>query len=125
MTGTGASSPPPLAVARDSARTGSDQHSRGEWRPASSDLEVELPGLIEELARQGMSVSRVAYHRDRWKAAPRRISVDGRWVRLAWFRGLDRDSVSLALAGRDRLDLSVPADPAQEAAEPAAGRTVV
>ena len=123
MTGTAASPPPHLTVERDQARTGADQHSSGDWRPGSSDLEVELPGLIEELARQGMSVSRVAYHRDRWHPAPRRISVDGRWVRLAWFRGLDRNALSLALGGRDRLDLTVPALAAQlpTAAADAAG----
>src|SRR3954454_11492721 len=61
----------------------------GAWWPRTRGLSEELPGLVEELARRGVRVTRVAYNPDAWETAPRRIAADGRSIRLGWFRSID------------------------------------
>jgi uncharacterized protein DUF5994 len=53
-------------------------------------------------------VTRVGYHPAAWEPAPRRVEVDGRTVRLGWFRGLDRQLLDLTGdPDRRRVDLLV------------------
>ncbi|MEU2348696.1 DUF5994 family protein [Modestobacter sp. NPDC049651] len=80
----------------------------GAWWPRTRSLGDELPGLVQELHRRGIRVTRVAYNPDAWEAAPRRLPADGRTVRLGWFRSLDRQLVNLTGdPARGRLDLLV------------------
>ncbi|MBB3083906.1 DUF5994 family protein [Geodermatophilus sabuli] len=81
----------------------------GGWWPRSRSLADELPGLLTDLQRRGIRVSRVTFNPQSWDAAPRRLTVGGRTVRLGWFRGLDPHLVNLSGGddGRDRLDLLV------------------
>jgi hypothetical protein len=94
----------------------------GGWWPRSRSLPDELPGLISDLQRRGVRVSRVTFNPQSWDDAPRRLRVDGRTIRLGWFRGLDPHLVNLSGGddGRDRLDLLVvPPDTADGVAEQA------
>ena len=81
----------------------------GAWWPRSRELAIELPPLITVLSHQGILISRVAYHRDNWEPAPRRLPADGRIVRLGWYLGLDPHLVRMTSGGggRARLDLLV------------------
>ncbi len=93
----------------------------GAWWPRTRSLSDELPGLVQELHRRGIRVTRAAYNPDAWEAAPRRLAADGRTIRLGWFRSIDPQL--LALTGdtaRGRLDLLVvPPDTAAGAARQA------
>jgi hypothetical protein len=80
----------------------------GAWWPRTRSLSDDLPDLVQELHRRGIRVTRVAYNPDGWEAAPRRLPVDRRTIRLGWFRSIDLQL--LALTGdtrRGRLDLLV------------------
>jgi hypothetical protein len=80
----------------------------GAWWPRTRSLSDELPGLVQELHRRGIRVTRVAYNPDAWEAAPRRMAADGRSIRLGWFRSIDPQL--LGLTGdpqRGRIDLLV------------------
>jgi hypothetical protein len=80
----------------------------GAWWPRTRSLSDELPGLVQELDRQGIRVTRVAYHPDSWETAPRRLAADGRTVRLGWFRSIDPQLLDLTGdTTRGRLDLLV------------------
>jgi hypothetical protein len=80
----------------------------GAWWPRTSDLSTELPPLLEELSRRGIRATRVAYNPDAWAAAPRRLRVGDRTVRLGWFRHLDPQLLDLTGdLGRGRVDLLV------------------
>jgi hypothetical protein len=92
----------------------------GAWWPRSHDLTGELPGLVAELHRRGIRVTRAAYSPGTWDPAPRRVDADGRVVKLGWYNGLDPHL--LALTGdldRVRLDLLVvpPEDSSRQAEE--------
>jgi hypothetical protein len=80
----------------------------GAWWPRSRDLTHELAPLVEELHRRGVRVTRVAYHPDAWESATRRLTADGRAIRLGWFRRMDRQALNLTGdVRRRRLDLLV------------------
>jgi Family of unknown function (DUF5994) len=57
----------------------------GGWWPPSSDLSVELPKLLRELWVTRPNLTRVAYNMVFWAAAPRRMPIDGRQIRLGGF----------------------------------------
>jgi len=80
----------------------------GAWWPRSRSLTRELPGLVEELHRRGIRMTRVAYNPQAWDPAPRRLEADDRVVRLGWFRGIDPQLLNLTGDfTRGRLDLLV------------------
>jgi hypothetical protein len=80
----------------------------GAWWPRTRSLSDELPGLVEELDRRGVRVTRVAYNPDAWRTAPRRLAADGRTIRLGWFRRIDPQLLNLSGdTARGRLDLLI------------------
>src|SRR5947209_8314330 len=80
----------------------------GAWWPRTRSLSDELPGLIQELHRRGIRVTRAAYNPDAWEIAPRRLAADGRTIRLGWFRGIDPQLLDLTGdTARGRIDLLV------------------
>jgi hypothetical protein len=93
----------------------------GAWWPRTRSLSADLPGLVQELHRRGIRVTRVTYNPDGWEAAPRRLAADGRTIRLGWFRSIDPQMLDLTGdANRGRLDLLVvPPDTTAAAAEQA------
>jgi hypothetical protein len=90
----------------------------GAWWPRTRSLSDELPGLVEELHRRGIRVTRVTFNPDTWETAPRRMAADGRSIRLGWFRSIDPQLLDLTGdTNRSRLDLLViPPDTSAEAA---------
>ena len=80
----------------------------GAWWPRTRSLSDDLPGLVQELHRRGIRVTRVAYNPDAWEATPRRLEADGRTIRLGWFRSIDPQLLDLTGdPHRGRLDLLV------------------
>jgi hypothetical protein len=49
----------------------------------------------------------VALNLTAWDAAPRRVAVDGRRVRVGWFRQMDPHTIGLTRAAQDRVVLLV------------------
>jgi hypothetical protein len=79
----------------------------GGWWPRSRDPDAELPGLIAGLGASLGPVTRVALNLDAWDSAPRRVAVDGRRVRVGWFRQMDAHTVGVTRAAQDRVVLLV------------------
>jgi hypothetical protein len=78
----------------------------GGWWPRSPDLPAELPALSAVLAVRMGPVESVSYNLDAWDPAPRRITVDGRRVRLAGYRSQDPATIEV-LSARRRITLLV------------------
>jgi Family of unknown function (DUF5994) len=79
----------------------------GGWWPRSRDPDAELPGLIASLDSSLGPITRVALNLDAWASAPRRVAVNGRRVRLGWFRQMDTHTIGLTRAAQDRVVLLV------------------
>ena len=79
----------------------------GGWWPHSRDPDAELPGLIAGLDSSLGPITRVALNLDAWDTAPRRVAVDGRRVRVGWFRHMDAHTIGLTRASQDRVILLV------------------
>ena len=52
-------------------------------------------------------ITRVALNLDAWDTAPRRVAVDGRRVRVGWFRHMDAHTIGVTRAFQDRVALLV------------------
>lgn len=86
------------------------------WWPRSRDLTAELPGLMAVLWTAGREVNRITFNLHAWQAAPRRMQIEGRTVRLGGFASSDPVTVRLSDPwGRERIDVLV-IDPATDAA---------
>ena len=79
----------------------------GGWWPHSRDPKAELPGLIAGLDSSLGPITRVALNLDAWDAAPRRVAVDGRHLRVGWFRHMDGHTIGVTRASQDRVILLV------------------
>jgi hypothetical protein len=81
----------------------------GGWWPRSNDAGAELPPLIAALDSSRGLVSHVLLNIAEWSLPhPRRITVDGRAVRLGWFTSQPTGLLTLICEfGRDRIDLLV------------------
>jgi Family of unknown function (DUF5994) len=79
----------------------------GGWWPRSRDPDAELPGLIAGLDASLGPITRVALNLDAWDTAPRRVAVDGRRVRVGWFRQMDAHTIGVTRAAQDRVVLLV------------------
>jgi Family of unknown function (DUF5994) len=79
----------------------------GGWWPRSRDPEAELPSLIAGLDSSLGPITRVALKLGAWDTAPRRVAVDGRRVRVGWFRQMDAHTIGVTRAGQDRVVLLV------------------
>jgi hypothetical protein len=79
----------------------------GGWWPRSRDPDAELPGLIAGLDASLGPITRLALNLDAWDTAPRRVAVDGRRVRVGWFRQMDIHTIGLTRAAQDRVVLLV------------------
>jgi len=78
------------------------------WWPRSLDLTAELPALLDVMWTAGREISRVTYSIAGWAAAPRRLQVEGRMVRLGGFAASDPLTIRLADAwGTERIDILV------------------
>jgi Family of unknown function (DUF5994) len=83
----------------------------------SREPDAELPGLIAGLDASLGPVTRVALNLDAWDGAPRRVAVDGRRVRVGWFRQMDAHTIGVTRASQARVALLVvPPQATREAA---------
>jgi hypothetical protein len=98
--------PPGLRLQLDPTMAGTGVVDGG-WWPRSRDPDAELPGLIAGLESSIGPITRVALNLTAWDAAPRRVAVDGRRVRVGWFRHMNPDTIGLTRAGQDRVVLVV------------------
>jgi Family of unknown function (DUF5994) len=90
----------------------------GGWWPHSLDPDAELPVLIAAPESTLGPITRVALNLGAWDRAPRRVAVDGRRVRVGWFRTMDAHMIGVTRAAQDRLALLlVPPEAAGQAAE--------
>jgi hypothetical protein len=98
--------PPGLRLQLDPTMAGTGAVDGG-WWPRSRDPDAELPGLIAGLDCSLGPVTRVALNLDAWDSAPRRVAVDGRRVRVGWFRQMDADTIGVTRASQGRVALLV------------------
>src|SRR5829696_1708325 len=107
--------PPGLRLQLDPTRAGTGAVDGG-WWPRSRDPDAELPDLIASLDASLGPITRVALNLGAWDTAPRRVAVDGRRVRVGWFRQMDAHTIGVARAAQDRVLLLVIPPPATTAA---------
>jgi hypothetical protein len=98
--------PPGLRLQLDPTVSGTGAVDGG-WWPRSRDPDAELPGLIAGLDASLGPITRVALNLDAWDSAPRRVVVDGRRVRVGWFRHMDAHTIGVTRALQDRVALLV------------------
>ena len=98
--------PPGLRLQLDPTMAGTGAVDGG-WWPRSRDPDAELPGLIAALDSSLGPVTRVALNLDAWDSTPRRVAVDGRRVRVGWFRHMDAHTVGVTRAAQARMVLLV------------------
>lgn len=79
----------------------------GAWWPRSRDLSTELPRLLAVLAIRLGPIERVSYNLTTWDAAPRRLDIDGRQLRLGGFRAQHPHTVDVIGPSGSRLTLLV------------------
>ncbi|MGH3756903.1 DUF5994 family protein [Actinophytocola sp.] len=79
----------------------------GAWWPRSRDLSTELPVLLAVLAVRLGPILRVSYNLPNWDAAPRRLDIGGRQVRLGGFRAQHPHTVDVIGPNSSRLTLLV------------------
>ena len=98
--------PPGLRLQLDPTMAGTGAVDGG-WWPRSRDPDAELPGLIAGLDASLGPITRIALNLDAWDSAPRRVAVDGRRVRVGWFRQMDAHTIGLTRGSQDRMVLLV------------------
>jgi hypothetical protein len=98
--------PPGLRLQLDPTMAGTGAVDGG-WWPRSRNPDAELPGLIAGLDTSLGPITRVALNLDAWDAAPRRVTVDGRHLRVGWFHHMDAHTIGLTRASQDRVILLV------------------
>jgi hypothetical protein len=78
------------------------------WWPRTHDLTLELPPLMDVLWTAGREINRITYNLVGWDRAPRRMTIEGRTVRLGGFTSSDPMTVRLSdPRGRERVDILV------------------
>lgn len=78
------------------------------WWPRSRDLTAELQPLLEVLWTAAREINRITFNIAAWDPAPRRMSIDGRIVRLGGFATSDPLTVRLSdVRGVERIDVLV------------------
>ena len=98
--------PPGLRLQLDPTMAGTGAVDGG-WWPRSRDPDAELPGLIAGLESAVGPITRVALNLDAWDTAPRRVAVDGRRIRVGWFRHMDAHTIGVTRASQGRVVLLV------------------
>jgi hypothetical protein len=79
----------------------------GAWWPRSTDAAAELPGLV--LAIDGLhgNVKRLMLNVRDWDTRPRRLTVEGRVLRIGYFASQPANLLTAVTARGDRVDLLV------------------
>ena len=103
---TGLSAPLGLRLQLDPSMTGKGVVDGG-WWPRSRDPHAELTELIAGLESSLGPITRVALNLDAWDGAPRQVAVDGRRVRVGWFRNMDAHTIGVTRGFQARVALLV------------------
>ncbi|WP_198407023.1 DUF5994 family protein [Nocardia terpenica] len=82
-------------------------HIDGAWWPRRDDLAAELPDLLNKLRLRLGPIHRVTYHLPEWPSVPRRLTDDGRHVRLDGYRFKPAHTLDVLGVSGDRIDLLV------------------
>jgi hypothetical protein len=98
--------PPGLRLQLDPTMAGTGAVDGG-WWPRSRDPDAELPDLIAGLDSTLGPITRIALNLNAWDTAPRRVAMDGRRVRVGWFRHMDAHTIGVSRASQDRVLLLV------------------
>jgi Family of unknown function (DUF5994) len=98
--------PPGLRLQLDPTMAGSGAVDGG-WWPRSRDPDAEFPDLIAGLESSLGPITRLALNLTAWDTAPRRVAVDGRRIRVGWFRHMDADTIGVTRADQNRVVLLV------------------
>jgi hypothetical protein len=81
-------------------------HVDGAWWPYSDDLPTEIPDLLAVLSVRLGPIDRIIYNLTEWASAPRKLSIDGRVVRLAGYNRQPVNTVEV-LGDRNKIVLLV------------------
>jgi hypothetical protein len=81
-------------------------HVDGAWWPYSDDLPTEIPDLLAVLSVRLGPIDRIIYNLTEWASAPRKLSIDGRVVRLAGYNRQPVNTVEV-LGNRNKIVLLV------------------
>jgi hypothetical protein len=98
--------PPGLRLQLDPTMAGTGAVDGG-WWPRSRNPDAELPDLIAGLDASLGPITRVALNLNAWDTAPRRVAMDGRRVRVGWFRQMDAHTIGVTRASQNRVALLV------------------
>ncbi|GAA1659572.1 DUF5994 family protein [Fodinicola feengrottensis] len=79
----------------------------GAWWPRSADPVAELPPLIRAVEVSRGRITHLMLQAEGWRSQPRRMTVDGRVIRLGWFTSGPAGLLTTTNSGRDRVDLLV------------------
>lgn len=79
----------------------------GTWWPRSRATVPELTNLIIGLDGRPLAATRIMLNPGAWDEHPRRISVNGRIVRVGWFTTLDAHLLIATAATDRRVDLLI------------------
>lgn len=79
----------------------------GAWWPRSRTTVTELTNLLITLDDRQVPATRIMLNSQTWDEHPRRISVNGRTVRLGWFTTLDANLLIVTTGTEHRVDLLV------------------
>jgi Family of unknown function (DUF5994) len=71
----------------------------GVWWPRSTQLAIELPGLVARLSDRLGQVTMVGYHLDAWPETPPQVEIAGLTVQLQGFTS--NEPASVIVFGRD------------------------
>ena len=82
-------------------------HLDGGWWPQSRDLAVELADLVDHLPAQYGRIVRAVVSPPDWEPAPRRIPVNGGYVRVGSFPRDDTHLIDLKTSDRSMLRILV------------------
>ena len=89
----------------------------GVWWPRSTQLDIELPGLVARLSDRLGQVTMVGYHLDAWPETPPQVEIAGLTVQLQGFTS--NEPASVIVFGRDGhyvTLLAIPSDVSDEIA---------
>jgi hypothetical protein len=71
------------------------------WWPRSDDLTAELPALLDVLWTAARDMRHVIYNLEAWKAAPRRMVIEGKQVRVGGYHHQNPSVLTMSDAGYD------------------------
>ncbi|MET3963463.1 hypothetical protein ABIE44_003397 [Marmoricola sp. OAE513] len=79
----------------------------GAWWPHNRQLTEQLQHLFDSWPPDQPRINRVLYSPPDWDDKPRKVPVNGRWVKTGHFPNDDTHTITLTLSDRSRQVISV------------------